>query len=376
MSKTNIPIEVKRQLWFKAHGRCEFNGCNKRLDVNGVTFDQCDLSNAAHIIADSPQGPRGNDKLSKELAKDEKNLMLMCPECHKYIDHEGAGKYSAEQLLKMKKEHENRIEMLTAICPSMKSLVVLYGANVGHDTPLFCKDDIYYTITPEHYPACSSPVSIELKNSSFYDSREQYWIMENEQLMNKCKFDVLGRLSDKEISHVSLFAFAPQPLLVKLGTLLNDKFNVDVYQKHREPDSWAWQIYKGDNSLKIVTPGDKTKEPVIVFALSSDTIIERINKRFAGNASIWIVTCEHPNNDMLKSKDQSKEFRMAVRNLINGIETETTYSSLKMFMAMPAALAVELGRIRMEKANMEWVLYDYIREMDEDFETIKIINNE
>ena len=158
MSKTSIPIEVKRELWFKAHGRCEFNGCNKRLDIHGVTFDKCNLSNAAHIIADSPQGPRGDAQLSQELAKDEKNLMLMCPECHKYIDNEGAKKYDIQSLLKMKKDHEDRIMMLTDINPNSKSLVVLYGANVGFDTPTFCKNEIFLTIAPNYYPA-NAPVS-------------------------------------------------------------------------------------------------------------------------------------------------------------------------------------------------------------------------
>ena len=53
MSKTHININVRRELWFAAHGRCEFRGCNKRLDVNGITMDKCNISNYAHIIGDS-----------------------------------------------------------------------------------------------------------------------------------------------------------------------------------------------------------------------------------------------------------------------------------------------------------------------------------
>lgn len=376
MSTTSIPTSVKRELWFKAHGRCEFNGCNKRLDIHGVTFDKCNLSNAAHIIADSPLGPRGDIKESAELAKDESNLMLMCSECHKYIDNEGVHKYSAEQLRLMKKQHEERIEMLVGIGPDMKSLVVLYGANIGNDTAMICESDIHSAILPDRYPAYNKPISIELKNSYFKDHNTNYWEIETEQIVNKCRLDVFRRMLDEQINHISLFALAPQPLLVKLGTILNDKYNVDVYQKHREPDTWVWQNEVEENPIRIIAPSDKTKVPAMVFALSSDTIIERIKKRFGEESSIWTITCTNPNNDMLKSKKQVANFRSQIRKLINEIETASDYDNLKIFMALPVAMAVELGRIRMEKASMKWVLYDYNRELDGDIETITISRNE
>lgn len=39
MSNTKIPESVKRDLWFAAHGRCEFAGCNKVLFKHGITMD-------------------------------------------------------------------------------------------------------------------------------------------------------------------------------------------------------------------------------------------------------------------------------------------------------------------------------------------------
>ena len=83
MSKTTIPTDVKRDLWFAAHGRCEFAGCNKILFQHGITMDKCNISNYAHIIGDSAKGPRGDEEKSKALSKDINNLILLCPECHK-----------------------------------------------------------------------------------------------------------------------------------------------------------------------------------------------------------------------------------------------------------------------------------------------------
>ena len=136
MSKTKIPDKVKALLWYKAAGRCEFNGCNKRLDRHGITMDECNLSNCAHIIADSPDGPRGSNQ-SNLLAKDPTNIMLMCPECHKYIDHEGKDKFDAQTLFEMKRKHEERMEYLTGFKEDLQANIVTYGANIAEDTPMF-----------------------------------------------------------------------------------------------------------------------------------------------------------------------------------------------------------------------------------------------
>ena len=87
MSKTKISMKSRRELWFRAAGRCEFKGCNEPLDRHGITMDTCDCSECAHIIADSPDGPRGDAELSNKLAQDIDNIMLMCPKCHKLVEN-------------------------------------------------------------------------------------------------------------------------------------------------------------------------------------------------------------------------------------------------------------------------------------------------
>ena len=84
-SKVNIPTDVRIQVWTEAAGRCQFNNCNKPLWYNELTLSKRNFSEMAHIIGASSNGPRG-DESSEELAKDPKNIMLMCDRCHKEID--------------------------------------------------------------------------------------------------------------------------------------------------------------------------------------------------------------------------------------------------------------------------------------------------
>lgn len=373
MSKTQIPSQVKQQIWFAAHGRCEFRGCNKRLYTSGVTMEKCNISNYAHIIGDSPDGPRGNE-LSKTLSKDPSNLILLCPECHDLIDSKsGEKKYTVEDLKSMKKEHEERIDFLTGICPNQKSLVVAYGPKLGQDNQLFQKDVLNNIILPERYPLDLNPIEIHMKNTALDESMQVYWQTEELQIETLCRDKVIKTLESGACSHISLFPLGPQPLLIKLGTILNDRYNVQVYQKHREPDTWRWLENRSSNSIIVEEPADKTKEPMLIIALSTQAIKARVLRRFGANASIWTITCDIPRNDMMESKYQLEQFRMAARKVMDDIKNSNPENiDLKIFMAAPASCAVELGRIRMPKADSKWVIFDYSNKQEKDIETITI----
>ena len=359
MSKTKIPAKVKQNLWFAAHGRCEFRGCNKRLDISGVSMDKCNISNYAHIIGDSPDGPRGCEH-SQELATSPDNLILLCPECHKLVDNEGTEKYTVEILKEMKKEHEDRIDRVTAIQPAMKTLIVTYRPKIRFDQPFFSKDVLHNCIFPERYPATSEPIEIQMKNSSLNDIDSEFWTTESLQMQRVCNERVFPYLDNAEVPHISLFAMGPQPLLVKLGTILNDKYSVRVYQKHRVPDTWRWLDDAAKNDITLIRPEKQHKDPVLVIALSAEAIKERVKCQLGDSHSIWTITCTTPDNDMMKTLYQFEQFNRIARQAMDEIKTtHKEAETLKIFMAAPASCAVELGRIRMPKADLKWEVYDY-----------------
>lgn len=84
--RTAIPADVRQRLWINAAGRCEFKGCGKPVGTDFLTGRKINVGELAHIVSDSPDSPRGDAGRSKELAKDEANLMLACFDCHKRID--------------------------------------------------------------------------------------------------------------------------------------------------------------------------------------------------------------------------------------------------------------------------------------------------
>ena len=368
----NASPQTITKLWAKAAGRCEYDGCNKLLYKDDLTSEDINRGFVAHIIAASPDGPRGDEKLSAQLVDDIGNVMLMCHDHHRLIDHEQVAEHTVDRLSAMKKKHEDRVREVTEIAAAKISVPVVYGTNIGKETVSISRRDLAQAMLPDNYPT-ENVVTISCQNSSLHDSQELFWQAEVAQLEQKYNESLKPLIGKEDIDCVSVFALAPQPLLVKLGTKLSDLHKVKVYQKHREPDTWKWQAVTKPNPMRIIRPEDTSKTPVLIFSLSANAISARVRKRFGVEASIWEVTAEKPDNDMLRSADQLAEFRALAREALADINASSQADSIKVFMAMPAACAVELGRVWMPKADKKLVLFDKNNAVDvDDIETITI----
>ena len=354
MSKTTIPQKVKAELWWRAAGRCEFKGCNKPLYLHGITMDNCNLSNCAHIIGDSENGPRGT-KDSKILAQNFNNIMLMCPECHHYIDNEGVGKYDAQTLFDMKKKHEKRMEYLTGFKEDLQANIVTYCANIAEHMPQFAFPELQKALLPDFYPTSTDMIQLGV---NFYagEDWDSYWKREEENLVHFCKSRVLDCIDRWEYKRIALFGLAPMPLLVRLGTMLNNKHNVVVYQKQR---SGGWKWPKTDDTIDYIIhrPCKVDRVPVLVLSLSF-SIIERVKKENAG-ASIWEITINNPNPDFLQSEKMLYDFGRKIEMILDEISKTSSHQAINLYLAAPAACCIEFGRVWMQKANSPIKIFDY-----------------
>ncbi|MCR9261201.1 MAG: SAVED domain-containing protein [Pseudomonadaceae bacterium] len=377
--KRAIPANVQRELWARAAGRCQFSGCNRLLYKSSVTQESVNAAQQAHIWSFSEEGPRGWGpfRTHSNRINDISNLMLMCHECHKKIDqHKDGGRYPADLLVTWKSEHETRVEIVTGIEPDKKSHVLLYGANIGTEKSPIVLHDCVKAMFPDWYPANERPVILSM-NSELKDKQPEYWQAEAQQLIQKYEREVLGLIEQDDCKHFSVFAIAPQPLLIKLGTLLTDKVSVETYQPHREPKGWVWKSGLENLQYIIHQPEDVSKPPALVFALSDHVTHDRIYRVLEQDVSIWEVTLERPHNDFLQSRSQLSSFRQIVRALMVEIKNQHGNDTpLRVFPVMPAACAIEFGRARIPKAEMPWVLFDHDYNTQEFHQTIEIRGNE
>ncbi len=361
MSVTNIPESVKFRLWGKTGGRCQYEGCNKPLWLDALTKAEFNTAYIAHIIADKPTGPRGDEELSAKLASDISNLMLMCDEHHRLIDKIDVDGHPVSRLKEMKRRHEERIELLTAILEDKKSHVLLYGANIGQQSAHISWQKAAVAMTLNRYPAEAQAIEIGMINSAFRDDEPRYWEIEKENLSRQFNDKIRSRLQNGSIEHLSIFALAPQPLLIEMGHLLSDIPSSDVYQLHREPPDWTWQACDEPFDLIVEKPDKKGQTVALNLSISATIDDSRIKSVLGPDVPIWKLTPapDPPYNDILKSREQLAQFRQTFRKLMDEIKyIHGQEAELHVFPAVPVAIALEIGRIRMPKADLALHVYD------------------
>ena len=345
-----------------AAGRCEFAGCNRPLWKSDVTQEEVNVAQKAHIYAFSKGGPRHDAK--KRGVNSLSNLILVCHGCHRKIDKEkDGGRYTASLLQQWKKAHEERIERVTGVALKKKSHILIYGAKIGdHSGPLNYQEAAV-ALFPSRYPASDKPIELSTHNDSFSDRDSIFWSTESENLRRKFEKRVRERIADGDLDHLSVFGLAPQPLLVLLGTLLGDIVAADVFQRHREPATWTWPSKAVAPPFKVVEPKTTNGPPALILALSATVTADRIHALLGTNASIWTITLPKPHNDVLKSRLQLADLRELLRPLLNRIKAfHGQNTPLHIFPAAPVAAVIELGRVRMPKADMPWHLYDQVND--------------
>jgi hypothetical protein len=359
MSITSISDKNRYLLWVKAGGRCQYRGCNKSLQQDILTKRNFNQSYIAHIVADVPGGPRGDNKRSLLLKDDITNLMLLCDTHHRLIDKADLSGHPEPVLLQMKKEHENRIETATAILPNMFSHILTYKANVGMHTPEMSYLTLSDYLKPTYYPAIADTIDLSLSNSLQRDRDSTFWATEEENLKAQFVQKLLQKFTKGEIKHLSIFAFAPIPLLIKLGTLINDIYSAEIYQPVRNPKTWKLDDNATEVKYHIKHAVDMFKTVALNISLSGTITDERITDVIGKDTSIYTITIDTPFNDYLKSKKPLQDFSVEVRKLFDYIKANHSASTpIHVFPAMPIAKAIELGRVWMPKADMPLYIYD------------------
>lgn len=325
-----------------------------------MTQESVNIAEKAHVYSFSPTGSRGNAEIDSDEINDIDNLMLVCHDCHRKMDKvQDGGRYTTAILKEWKSQHEQRIERVAGIAPAMQSHVVLYGANIGEFGAPLTYEATAGALFPERYPAHDRPIELGTVDGATRDDDPEFWSEEARNLERRFASRIHERMSRGEIGHVSVFALAPQPLLIRLGALLTDIVEVDVFQRHREPQTWDWLDKPDGNVIRVIEPSQKDGPPVLLVALSATVTDDRIEAAMGTPSSIWRLTIDHPHNDWLRSRSQLADFRHKARLLMDRIKAAHGQDTvLHVFPAAPVAVAVELGRIRQPKAEMSWRIYD------------------
>jgi hypothetical protein len=213
---------------------------------------------------------------------------------------------------------------------------------------------------PERYPAEGrQTIDIELRGTAFHDGEERYWKIEQENLRRQLQAKLAPRLERAEVRHLSVFALAPQPLLIELGRLLGDITPASIHQKHREPTGWRWAEDRDAIEFEIEEPVKRGGPIALILGVSATIDPDRVTRVLGSGACIWSIKAQQPHNDIMRRVNDLVEFRKVMRVTYDRIKARHGgQGEIHMFPAVPVSVAVEIGRTWMPKADLPLELYD------------------
>lgn len=163
-------------------------------------------------------------------------------------------------------------------------------------------------------------------------------------------------------------------MLFKLGNLLCDQLNVQVFQCHREKEKWTWPEDESTIEYIIKKTHDKSECTVaLVIDLSAEIIDQRITKVLGEECTIFHLTIKSPNRLFVRNKDIQNDFIHSFRKTMEQIKNEYPKAdTIHMFPAMPNSLVVRAGMDIMPKVDLPITIYDVLIAKGEFADTIQI----
>lgn len=358
----DIPQLTHRALIAISSGRCEFRSCNKFLFEHSLTKDPGNYAEAAHVVAFRPAGPRG-DMVDRPVdINGIDNLMLLCAECHHLIDTNPA-KYPREELLAHKREHEDRIRLVTGFGPELRTNVLTLKSRIGERIVEIGKDEVVAALRPR-YPASLQFHLVDLTDLGDELDPDYYRFAARKlQERTRAIYGADGPMTT--VKHLSVFGLAPIPLLVVLGHALSNTIPTDLFQSHRDKsDRWTW--YDGDAAARFVVQtlrsGTDPDKVAVIVSLSGAISEQSLPAGIDATFSVYQLTLGNvdPHPGFMRTREDLEAFRLAYRQLLADlIRRHPTHKTIHLFPAVPAPVAISLGFDLLPKAHPALAVYDF-----------------
>jgi hypothetical protein len=170
------------------------------------------------------------------------------------------------------------------------------------------------------------------------------------------------RVSPAATRHLSIFGFAPMPLLMHLGRTVGDKLPAEVYERHRHTDSWCWDADGPALEWTTVFPARIVRKRSVALLLSVSAPVSTDDVRRALDDDFDIVELTLPRAqrvpNTVRTRAQLHAFAQQWRTALNRIQEEYEPARIHLFPAAPLSVCVELGRRLLPKGDPELVVYD------------------
>ncbi|MFF5787364.1 SAVED domain-containing protein [Streptomyces sp. NPDC012693] len=358
--------------------------CNAYLLEGAMSGRTLPLGEVAHIVGQStdPRSPRGGDPLDKALRDEADNLMLLCAQQHMEIDAKAAlDVFTVEWLRRVKREHEDRVRHLTALGPERATTVVRMVGSVhgnavelsretaadavtaGHRFPLYLESYTRHGVEIDlrHTPGEQAAAAWDAEAAA--EASRLYYRQATKVIDGVVRDRLRPGIERESVQHVSVFGFARLPLLVYLGSVLDDTVPTDIYQRHRHEQSWAWPSENGpvtEFAAHPVQGGPHGHEAVVVMNVSGVIAPYEIPQGLSALRRYEVSPVNaQAGPDILRCQASLRQLEETLRMFLARLEREAkSLRRLHVLPAVPLSAAVALGRAHHPQVHPQMVIYE------------------
>ena len=168
----------------------------------------------------------------------------------------------------------------------------------------------------------------------------------------------------KRSGHISVFAIGPMPQLIYLGSQLSNKVSTDLFQRHRDTESWTWKKNGPPVQYKFrrIRKGTDPSRAALLLCLSGSGPRENLPPDLDSAYSICEMTLDGviSSPTFLSQREDLERFRLEYQDALAEIMAEhPSLRDLDLFPAVPAPVAVPCGREALPKVHPALRVHDF-----------------
>ena len=295
-----------------------------------------------------------------------------------YIDDlDRVPEYPEHLLLEFKREHEDRVRILTGITQDAQTRVVLLTAPVDGRSFEINERDAHQALLPL-YPAEEHADRFDFSDLGVPANSPGFYPLLRDALDTKVD-GLLRRRGSEKVRSLAVFAIAPIPLLVHLGHRLGDLQSVELFQRHRNqrPNPWAWKHEEEPAPFYTTVvpdvPGDDKdrsglkdpRTPVVSVSISGPVLPKTIAPHVEGEIAHYqinlpeVMTGEGSGRDSLRSRARLESFAIEFRRVLDIVRARHGHDqTVHLFLSAPAPVSIEVGR-NVKHVDPPFLVYDY-----------------
>ncbi len=164
----------------------------------------------------------------------------------------------------------------------------------------------------------------------------------------------------KSNKNIHIFPIAPIPLLVSFGYFLqNDSSNIKIYQYFENKKKWVFDEKKGDIIVKSNLKENNSNKLALALSISGEVKENDIEEILSKDYDLLSVKIDNPKLSFLNYYDDVSKVKEKVKDELDSLIER--YKEIHLFLAAPAGLCIEIGRIIRENMYPDTYIYNYNR---------------